>query len=720
MKWESTEHTISLANKLSHLLPKDFDYQTYIELYPDLAAAGIDDYQKAKEHYLFFGIRENRTYKIFNDISYQSISEFNYEVWNPTDSKNIMVFSPAAPDYDASSGGNRLYQLLKLLRTKLKYNVYFFCNNPLSDSKYLDSLKSLGIKTYYSSAKINMNMEVYIKQLCDSNILFNNAIFCWYDMAYQYINIVKKHYPEIKIIVDSVDVHWIREQRGKNEKEMNVSQKTLDYKKNIEKSIYNNADVVFAITETDKSYIEKEIGYKNIKILSNIHYEKRGKLGHNIFFIGNYAHSPNVQAAIESIDIFNRFTKTETYKNLKHKQPNLLIVGPNINDKIIEKINKSNNKYIKVLGQIDNLENIYKQSCLCLSPLYWGAGIKGKICDSSMRGIPILSTDIGNEGIGFTHKKNALISNNTTDFIKSLEYFFSLSNKERTLLGNKGREHISKIVSEDAAISCLKHTLEDKHIVISIVAYSQTDKLKKCLQSILDKTNYNNYTIAISDNSNNSIIYDIIQSFINKYGTKINYIKNKTNKYFIETNNNIILSKKYLNSDILLLNDDIEIVSDGWLNYLYSTAYSSNDIAAVGGKTLYPDLRIAEAGAELYSDGTGRNLYRYSSHDCPESNIRKSVGYCSGCLLYMRRDAIKKIGALDTNLKKMYYEDSEWQYRAHINGLKTIYEPRCIAIHHEGSSSGNDITKGAKQYQEINRKIFVDQYKNLKIEQYNS
>jgi GT2 family glycosyltransferase len=70
----------------------------------------------------------------------------------------------------------------------------------------------------------------------------------------------------------------------------------------------------------------------------------------------------------------------------------------------------------------------------------------------------------------------------------------------------------------------------------------------------------------------------------------------------------------------------------------------------------------------------------------------------------------------------MYYEDSEWQYRAHINGLKTIYEPRCVAIHDEGSSSGTDITKGMKKYQEINRVQFLKLMRdktNLKIETFN-
>lgn len=714
MKWESTPQTILLAEQLQDLLPKNFDYKTYIDLYPDLLAAGIDNYQKAKEHYLFFGRREGRIYAAPDAISV--LQDSSYELWNNSAThKNIMVFSPAAPDYDKSSGGNRLYQILKILKNTLKYNVYFFCNDPVAP-KYIESVEKLGIQTFQPNLKENIYMNVYIEKLKAAGVEFDNAMFCWYDMGAQYINIVKKYYPEIKIIVDSVDVHWIREQRGYDSGELSTTVGSLKTRKNLEKQIYKMANVVFAITKADKSHIENEIGFNtNVKVLSNIHYPQNITLGNNLFFIGNYAHYPNIQGAIESINVFDSFCKTKTYKQLKTK-PKLFIVGPNITNRITSKIK---NKNIVVLGQIEQLDTLYKECCLNISPLYWGGGIKGKICDSGMAGMPILTTDIGNEGIGLVNKESVLLANSQEDFINQLVYFFGLSKKKQQQLGISAKQHLSNIVGFDAAVSCLKSTLEDKHIVISIITYNQTEKLKKCLQSIFEKTKYSKYTIVISDNSNNPKIYKIINSFKKTYPEKIKYIKNKTNEYFIAPNNKVINDSLYADSDIVLLNDDIEILSDGWLNYLYSTAYSSNDIGAVGGKTLYPDNTIAEAGAELYNDGSGKNLHRYKDCNNPEANIRKCVGYCSGCLLYMRRDAINKIGVLDTRLEKMYYEDSEWQYRAHLNGLKTIYEPRCIAIHHEGSSSGININAGSKRYQEINRTIFNKIYKDIDIEKLN-
>ena len=53
MKWPQID--IKLVETYSFLIPKDFDYQFYIEYHPDLQQAGINDENQAKQHYLLFG-----------------------------------------------------------------------------------------------------------------------------------------------------------------------------------------------------------------------------------------------------------------------------------------------------------------------------------------------------------------------------------------------------------------------------------------------------------------------------------------------------------------------------------------------------------------------------------------------------------------------------------------------------------------------------------------
>jgi len=700
MKWISNQYTKEIVKRYKYLIPDDFDPTVYCSMHPDLIECGVDDSQKATEHYLMFGRRENRSYK---KIAFENIRPENINVpefWN--NGKNLLYFSPMAPDFDCSSGGNRLLQILKILKLDLEYNVWLLCNG-YHNLKHVQKVKDLGIPIFLPDIDKEIYLTKYLQEAVDNKMVFDNAIFSWYDIGNQYIDIVKSLFPSIKILVDSVDVHWVREQRGADSGQLSMTQDIVDYRKSIEKFVYSTSNIVFAITENDKRHIQEELGYGyNIKILSNIHDAQKIKLGSHITFIGNYNHGPNVEAVKKTINIYAIFQNTKVYESLNIK-PKLLIVGPHLNQSIQQEI--KNTPGIEYLGQIENLNDVYKKSSLIIAPLFWGAGIKGKICDTGMSGLPILTSDIGNEGIGFSHRKDALIANSEEGFVAELEYFFSLSSKQKSNLGKSGQKHLSKLVSRSSAKNVLKHSLQDKHVVISIVTYNQPQKLEKCLETILEKTEYSNYNIVITDNG----IKDQSEYIKNKFNTdKIIYIKNNTNEYFIIPNNKIINNRKYKSSDILLINDDIEIVDKYWLNYLYSSAYSSDYIAAAGGKTLYPNGKIAEAGAELYSDGTGRNKGRYGDADDPQFNIPHYTGYCSGCLLYMRRDAIEKLGPLSEKLDKMYYEDSEWQYRAHINGLKTIYEPRCFAIHHEGSSSGTDITKGMKKYQEINRVKFLN------------
>jgi GT2 family glycosyltransferase len=714
MKWISNQYTKKIVEEHSHLLPDDFDPMVYLSMHPDLVECEVNNSQKSIEHYLMFGRKENRSYKqtIVENLKTTNINI--PEFWN--NGKNLLYFSPMAPDFDLSSGGNRLLQILKILKLDLKYNVLFLCNG-YHKVKHIEEIKNLNIPVFLPDIDKGIYLNKYLQEAADNKIIFDNAIFSWYDIGNQYIDIVKSFFPNIKILVDSVDVHWMREQRGVDSGQLKMSQKNIDYRKNIEINVYSKSNVIFAITEDDKKHIQKELGYgHNIKILSNIHDTQKIKLGLDIIFIGNYNHGPNVEAVTKTINIYRKFQTTKTYQSLKNK-PKLLIAGPYLDKSIQQDI--KNISQIQYLGQIDNLNYLYEKSCLMIAPLFWGAGIKGKICDAGMCGVPILTSDIGNEGIMFSHKKNALIANSEEGFIEELEYFFNLSAKQKSNLGESGKEHLSKIVSIASARNILEHSLQNKQIIISIVAYNQPQKLEKCLKTILEKTAYLNYKIVITDNG----IKNQSEYIKNKFNTdKIIYIKNDINEYFIIPNNKIINDPKYKSSDILLINDDIEILDNYWLNYLYSSAYSADYIAAAGGKTLYPNGKIAEAGAELYSDGTGRNKGRHQDTNDPQFNIPHYTGYCSGCLLYMRRDAIEKLGPLSEKLDKMYYEDSEWQYRAHVNGLKTIYDPRCVAIHDEGSSSGTDITKGMKKYQEINKVKFLELIKtqtNLSIETFN-
>jgi GT2 family glycosyltransferase len=167
------------------------------------------------------------------------------------------------------------------------------------------------------------------------------------------------------------------------------------------------------------------------------------------------------------------------------------------------------------------------------------------------------------------------------------------------------------------------------------------------------------------------------------------------------------------------MNNDVEVTHPGWLTNLVDAAYSATHVCGSGGLIFDANGAVSEAGAEIYATGLGKNLYRGASEVSGAANAIRSVGFVSGCLMYMRRDAIEKIGALDDDYHPMYFEDVAWHYSAHIAGLKTIYTPWSRVIHKEGSTAGQNLNSGMKRFQEINRKKFLDKFAGVDVERFN-
>jgi GT2 family glycosyltransferase/glycosyltransferase involved in cell wall biosynthesis len=675
-------------------LPLDFCPKKYRDMNPDLF--DLDD-QLLAIHYITKGRAEKRRYNYTEGYDLKSYKEENllndmsdedarvHLSLNNLKSKNILYFSPEAPNFDQSSGGNRLLEILKIL-VGLDYNIYFFVNDSIN-TKYINMLRDLGIKTFEAPHK---NV---LQELKKSNINFNFAFFSWWNAGEEHIESVKKLYPGIKIIVDSVDVHWVREERGGL-----FSQD----RKEREKKTYLSSDVLLVVTEEDKQNVIKECGNIKIKILSNIHREesKKFKDGKDIIFVGGFKHTPNVHAAIKAFNIYNRFI-VETGSEAK-----FYIVGNDPPEEIKALHNGTN---VIVTGYVEDLKPYYLKSKVLLAPLTWGAGIKGKICQAVMNRVPILTSTIGSEGFGFENFEDCFIARSDREFINSLKIVYSLPEKILENITKNAFLKVDNITSVDNATVILKSVLEKQpHVVVSILTYNNNLLLDSCLKSIQEKTEHPNYTVIVTDNACSKETEKIVSSYNN-----ITYIGNKKNDYFIKPNNLII--QNYTDSDILLLNDDVEIKSKCWLTHLQEAAYSAGYIACSGGKSVSPNGMLLEAGAQLFNDGTGLNIGMSENPDDPEYNQQYYTGYVSGCVLYMRRDVINKIGILDEEYYPMYYEDSDWQYRAHINGYKSIYEPKCSFIHRLGSTSGQRVV----DWMEVNKKKFLIKFKKHDIENYN-
>jgi O-antigen biosynthesis protein len=136
------------------------------------------------------------------------------------------------------------------------------------------------------------------------------------------------------------------------------------------------------------------------------------------------------------------------------------------------------------------------------------------------------------------------------------------------------------------------------------------------------------------------------------------------------------------------------------------------DAGAVGGKLVYPDGTLQEAGGVVFSDGTAMNFGRADADlDEPLYNFVREADYCSAALLATKRVLFSRLGGFDARYAPGYYEDTDYCFRVRGAGHRVLYQPESAVVHQEGASAGTDLAKGMKASQKTNQAKFAKRWK---------
>lgn len=328
----------------------------------------------------------------FKNISSQFISSSKND--KKTCRPKILFVTPNLPEFDLSSGDKRLYRIMSVLTPTC--DVYIFTLGE-QKIKYIKAFENQNIYLY--RGKNHNNLSKAIPHL-------DALIFSWYYTLFECFELTKL-FPEAKVIVYSVDVHWLREFRslrngGKLTQEIVV--------KNKEKEIlaYKATDLVWAVTAQDRSEIQSEIHGCPVAIVSNIHtvdqHSYIPKKTRAVLFFGGYQQQPNL--------IGLKILAEKKIPTIIKEVPDaiLLIAGSKAPAEIVALSEKEGIEYIGFLEE-EAIPEIYKRSKLTVIPLQAGAGIKGNICEAIAYSTPVITNDIGNKGIELVHLEEGIITN---------------------------------------------------------------------------------------------------------------------------------------------------------------------------------------------------------------------------------------------------------------------------------------------------------------------
>ncbi|NBP37268.1 MAG: glycosyltransferase [Betaproteobacteria bacterium] len=187
----------------------------------------------------------------------------------------------------------------------------------------------------------------------------------------------------------------------------------------------------------------------------------------------------------------------------------------------------------------------------------------------------------------------------------------------------------------------------------------------------------------------------------------VGFVSNTLNLGFLENCNHSL--KRIDTEFICLLNNDTE-VCPGWLHALIEVMDQHADCGVVGSKLLSSDGRLQEAGGILWRDASAWNWGRGDDPSRSMYNFLRETDYVSGASMLIRSSLWKQLNGFDTRYRPAYCEDADFAFRAREAGMRVIYQPFSLVIHHEGVSHGTDLNQGIKSSQVVNQGRFFERW----------
>ena len=247
---------------------------------------------------------------------------------------------------------------------------------------------------------------------------------------------------------------------------------------------------------------------------------------------------------------------------------------------------------------------------------------------------------------------------------------------------------------------------------IIIPTHDKVEYLKKCVESIIQKSTYKNYEIIIVDNrSIQKETLNYYQQLKNNPDIKILNWDKKFN--FSDVNNYAV--KKCQGEYLIFLNNDTEVISPDWIESMLQLAQNKNT-GAVGCKLIYPNQNIQHAGVILGLDGiANHNFYRLPdtiSQPFPILNSKdmiRNFSAVTGACLMINKKKFLSVAGFDPNLK-IAYNDVDLCLRLNKKGYQTVYTPFAKLYHHESISLSKN--RDESQFKK-EQAIMIKRYKNI-------
>ena len=239
-----------------------------------------------------------------------------------------------------------------------------------------------------------------------------------------------------------------------------------------------------------------------------------------------------------------------------------------------------------------------------------------------------------------------------------------------------------------------------KEPLVSVIIPTKdyADTTETCLKSIYEKTTYKNYEVVIVDNlSEKEETFKLFEKYRKKYS---NFRVIKADMEFNYSKINNLAVKEVKGEVIILLNNDTEIITPEWMEWMVGYAMQPH-IGAVGAKLLYPDKTIQHAGVILGLGGVAGHAYIGKGRNELGMYGRLRVPYDYGAVtaacLCIEKKKFEEVGGLEEEGLKVAFNDIDFNMKLLDRGYRNVLLPMVEIYHYESKSRGTDTAPGKRE-----------------------
>ena len=258
----------------------------------------------------------------------------------------------------------------------------------------------------------------------------------------------------------------------------------------------------------------------------------------------------------------------------------------------------------------------------------------------------------------------------------------------------------------------VRYELDARPLVsVLIPNKDHTDDLERCLSSLYAKAGYDHFEVLVlENNSTDPATFAYYETLPARYPRC--RVERYEGAFNFSAVNNFGVGKA-AGQMLLLLNNDIEILTEGFLAEMLSYA-QRRDVGCVGAKLFYPDDTIQHGGVILGINQTAGHSHKGHPRDAVGDLYRlvttQDFMAVTGACLMVKKVLYEAYGGLDEENFAVAYNDIDLCLKLWQDGYLNVYTPFAQAYHYESKSRGLDDSGPNAQRYAVEKQNFIEKY----------